>query len=533
MKAVQLIRNKPYARHCLAFVFFTLLCSFTLSVAAKTVAPKTQNDPLENKLPKGISPRKNTSAHSSEYFPGGETSVRTAKNKHAFSQPSANLSLEERLGFAMGKAIFEKLWVSSPSSTTASDGLGPLYNARSCARCHVNNGRGEAPPLDQDTKALRPISLFVRLSIPPNPLQQTLITSGAIDFVAEPTYGAQLQGFANPGGRTEGRLKVSYLPKIQTLSEGDSISLYAPIYEITNLGYGPMHPDTMVSPRLAPPMIGLGLLENISSRDIQDLADPEDSNNDGISGRIRWVKNRQTDSLEIGRFGWKAGSPTLDQQNAAALFHDIGIGSSLFIEPWGDCTAKQDACRSQPHGNTGRHDNLEASQKMTKVLADYTRHLAIPVREEHTKFQAGKEIFHQVGCASCHRPSFTTRADANHPALAEQIIWPYSDLLLHDMGEGLADNRPEGNANGREWRTPPLWGIGFTPYLANNQQEKNRKPQYQQNTNGAEYYLHDGRARSLIEAILWHGGEGLAAANKVRQLSSRHREQLILFLESL
>lgn len=463
----------------------------------------------------------------SALFPGGTTSANVKRNKNAFSHPSAALTLEEKLDFKIGQAVFEKIWVSSPSSTTASDGLGPLYNARSCARCHVNNGRGHAPENKLEPSIFRPISLFVRLSIPPNLQQRKSINEGSMPFVPEPTYGAQLQGFSNPGGQAEGQLKVRYETKLVSLNGGQVVTLYAPSYEVVTLGYGPMHPKTMISPRVAPPMIGLGLLDNISSHDLEALADPNDVDKNGISGRTRRVLNRKTGNIEVGRFGWKGGAPTLEQQNAAALFHDIGIGSALFSEPWGDCTAVQQDCRAAPHGNTARHEGLEASKKLTQLLLDYTQHLSVPARLERNEsnnldIRAGQKIFHQIGCADCHRPSFVTRNNALHPTLSEQKIWPYTDLLLHDMGPGLADNRPEGNATGREWRTAPLWGLGFAP-------EQNLDKQTKQNKS----YLHDGRANNLIEAILWHGGEALASAESVKQLLPLQRQQLLDFLESL
>ena len=217
-----------------------------------------------------------------------------------------------------------------------------------------------------------------------------------------------------------------------------------------------------------------------------------------------------------------AGAPDLEQQNAAALFNDIGIGSALFPAPWGECTSQQTECRKQRHGNTERHDHLEASARMTDVLLHYTRLLAVPARHhsDQASVREGEKLFASLGCPACHQPAFETKANASHPALASQKIWPYTDLLLHDMGAGLADNRPEGNANGREWRTAPLWGLGSGARLA-------------KNLGKDIHYLHDGRARNLLEAILWHGGEAETSKQKVLSLNARERARLIAFLESL
>ncbi|MCL6415164.1 c-type cytochrome [Aestuariirhabdus sp. Z084] len=459
-----------------------------------------------------------------EQLPGGATSARHKADRHSFSQPSANISLEKKLDFRVGNAVFDKIWVTSPSSTTASDGLGPLYNARSCVRCHRNNGRGIPTA---DTPASYPPNssertepgLFLRLSIPPqNEQQQRLLDEHRQGFIAEPTYGSQLQTFAWVGGRAEARLEVSYEEIPLTFADGETIKLRAPSYHLSNPGYGNLHPDTMVSPRLTPALIGMGLLEAIEEQDLLALEDPEDRDGDGISGRANRVWDRQQNKVALGRFGWKAGNPTLEQQNNAALSGDIGIGNWLFPDAYGDCTQHQPACRQQPNGNTELQDGLEASRQMTDLLLLYTRHIAVPRRNSSAdpSVLAGKQVFYQAGCVACHRPAFVTGKNAQLPEQSEQTIWPYSDLLLHDMGAGLADNRPEYAASGLEWRTPPLWGIGLTEAVT-----------------GQAFYLHDGRARSLMEAILWHGGEAQASQQTVLGLDKTERDNLIRFLESL
>lgn len=457
----------------------------------------------------------------SELMPGGTTTFKHRSDRHAFSHPSSNLSLEQGLNFKVGNGVFKKIWVSSPSSTTASDGLGPLYNARSCLRCHVNNGRGQ-PPAERkatDSAQDRAVSLFLRLSIPPQTEEQkNLLSQHRLGFIPEPTYGSQLQGFATQGVNAEGHLNVRYTEIPQRLSGGQIVSLRQPHYTITQLGYGDLHPDTQYSPRVAPPIIGLGLLEAIDEQDLLQLADPEDRDGDGISGRVNNVWNIKTQSVSVGRFGWKAGAPTLEQQNNAALNGDIGISSWLFPKPEGDCTEQQQDCLNQPHGNTAAQDGLEASNTMTDVLLYYTRNLAVPMRRsaESQRALGGKQLFYSAGCTGCHTPKFKTQSSTEWPEQSNQLIWPYTDLLLHDMGEGLADNRSEFSATGREWRTPPLWGIGLTKAVS-----------------GHSYFLHDGRARSLLEAILWHSGEAEQAKQNVVNMTEKERNALIYFLETL
>jgi len=459
-----------------------------------------------------------THSEAGERYAGGRGTYLKRIDKRAFSHPSANLPFEQQLDFRVGQGIFKKLWVSAPTATTASDGLGPVYNARACQRCHLNNGRGHPPSANwPDDNA---VSMFLRLSIPPqDAAQQKLIDERKVGVIPEPTYGGQLQDFAVPGISGEGRMRISYQEQVITLSDGETARLRKPTYSISDLGYGPLHPQTQLSARVAPPMIGLGLLEAISREDLQAQADPDDQNNDGISGRTNQVWNADRQQVDVGRFGWKAGHATLSQQNNSALNGDIGISNPDFQSPYGDCTQQQAACLKMPHGNTERHDNLEASRQMTDLMLLYTRNLAVPARRNTgaPAVLAGKKVFYDSGCQQCHRASFTVHYDPAEPENDKpQQIWPYSDLLLHDMGQGLADQRPEYAATGREWRTAPLWGIGLTHTV-----------------NGHTFFLHDGRARNLLEAILWHGGEATSARNAVVQMPKQDRHNLIRFLESL
>lgn len=448
--------------------------------------------------------------------PGGEaTSQGSTNNRNAFSNASGNLSLSKEFDFKIGNAVFEKLWVSSPASTKSSDGLGPLYNARSCGRCHMRNGRGHTPA--ENWPGDNAVSMLLRLSIPPQTEgHRELLASGRANVIPEPTYGTQLQDLAIKGHAGEGRMQIAYKKKTVTFADGETVALRAPSYRITDLSYGPLHPQTLVSPRIAPQMIGLGLLEAIPAQDILAKADPEDRDGDGISGRANRVWSLENNRSMLGRFGWKAGSPTILQQTAEAFAGDIGISSDLIRKSFGDCMPGQAVCRNAPHGESGKQPEIKRS--LLNLVAFYSRNIAVPRRRNARAPEArsGEAIFHNTGCAACHIPKLRTGQNSPDPNLRGQTIRPYTDLLLHDMGPGLADGRPEAQANGREWRTAPLWGIGLTKTVS-----------------GHTFFLHDGRARNLTEAILWHGGEAQAARDKFSRLSKRERDQLIAFLESL
>jgi CxxC motif-containing protein (DUF1111 family) len=336
--------------------------------------------------------------------------------------------------------------------------------------------------------------------------------------IAEPTYGTQLQNFAIQGVKAEGHMRIDYKETAVELGDGTEVSLRVPVYSIGAPGYGPLRSDTMLSARVAPPMIGLGLLEMIDEKDILTSSDPADSNGDGISGRPNRVWSVEQGDVMLGRFGWKAGVATINEQAQTAFSTDIGISVPLFPAGAGECTEYQPECTRAPDGNSVQYDGLEAGHQVTGLVTFYARNLAVPARRDydHPDVLTGKRLFYQNGCIACHRPKFVTRSDASYPEQSGQLIWPYTDLLLHDMGEGLADGRPEGEADGREWRTAPLWGIGLTTKVG-----------------GHGYYLHDGRARSILEAILWHGGEAQRSRDAVIGMSTPDRERLIRFVESL
>ena len=448
-----------------------------------------------------------------ERLSGGSATNRRRFDRDAFSQPSANLPFEARAQFAIGNGLFRRPWVSSPSSTRSADGLGPLYNARSCQRCHLKDGRGH-PPVDADDSA---VSMLIRLSVPPRTEEdRALLASGRASVIPDPIYGTQLQDVAVPGLAAEGRIRITRVEREVTLEDGTTVALEEPRYEIVDTGYGPLDSHVMTSPRVAPPMIGLGLLEAIAEADIVARADPDDADGDGISGRSRRVWSPGTGAMMLGRFGWKAGAASIVDQSAAAMSGDIGVSSPLAPAPWGECTERQPACRSGPHGaDTG---GFEAPAEVMEAIVFYSRHLAVPARrgEDEPSVLRGKELFYGIGCTGCHTPKHATRRDWPLEPLAGQLIWPYTDLLVHDMGDDLADGRSEGDASGREWRTSPLWGIGLTDVV-----------------NGHTRFLHDGRARNLVEAILWHGGGAERSRDAFRAMPRVDRDALIAFLNSL
>lgn len=432
-----------------------------------------------------------------EELAGGDTTVFDA-TPSAFSLSARNMSFERRQRFVVGNSFFNKNWVTAPSSTEGRDGLGPTFNARSCSSCHFHDGRGRPPEGDEPF-----VGVLLRISIPGEGPH-----GGPL---AAPIYGDQLQPSGIEGVPGEAVPKVSYTEVPGAFADGEPYSLRAPTYALDEPAFGPLPPDLLVSPRVAPAMIGLGLLESIPEAELLAREDPDDRDGDGISGRANRVWDVEAGALAVGRFGWKAGQPTVRQQTAGAFNGDMGLTTALF--PDENCPEGQDACRAAPTGGSP-----EVADDLLADIVLYAETLAVPARRDvaDATVLRGRQVFRDVGCADCHVPRHLTAADAALEEARGQTIWPYTDLLLHDMGEGLADGRPDYAADGREWRTPPLWGIGLV-----------------QAVNGHTNFLHDGRARSLLEAVLWHGGEAEAAQKAVVALPRADRDALITFLESL
>jgi CxxC motif-containing protein (DUF1111 family) len=415
----------------------------------------------------------------------------------AFTFPLANLAKADERTFFFGNRLFNTNWVQAPGSVDAFDGLGPVFNRVSCAGCHTRDGRGRPPepggPLE---------SMLIRLSLAgegehggPRP---------------HPSYGDQLNDRAILGVPAEGRVEITYVETPGTFADGTAYSLRRPIYAIVDPTFGPLGAETLISPRVAPQVIGLGLLEAVPQATIHALADADDADGDGISGRANLVWDIEAGAMALGRFGWKASQPSLRQQNAGAALGDIGLTSPL--HPVDNCAAGQTACAAAPNGGAP-----ELSASFLDKLTLYTRSLAVPAQRDadDPRVRLGFDLFRSIGCDACHLPTLVT-GPAAMPALADQTIHPFTDLLLHDMGPDLADGRPDFGASGQEWRTPPLWGLGQI-----------------ETVNRHTLLLHDGRARSAAEAILWHGGEGAAARAAFEALPAEDREALLRFLGSL
>ena len=449
-----------------------------------------------------------------EVMQGGAATSTKPINADAFSHFSSNITFSEEEDFKLGNALFRKFWVSSPSSTQASDGLGPLFNARACQSCHLKDGRGHPPEGASDAT-----SMFLRLARPAQTDEERKAVADlkVVNF-PDPVYGAQLQDLAVPGLAAEGRMTISYTEEAVTLAGGETVSLRRPSYAVSDLAYGPLDPATTLSPRIANPMIGMGLIEAITDADILAKADPDDADSDGISGRAARARDHRTGELKLGRFGWKAHNASVRDQSASAFKGDIGISSPDAPSHWGDCTAAQKDCLSLPNGVQARLGDTEAPDPVLDLVTFYSENLAPPARRnvDDATVLKGKAQFYGAGCIACHTPKYVTSRNAGNKAQAFQLIWPYSDFLLHAMGEGVADGQQVADASGREWRTPPLWGIGLTDEV-----------------NGHTFFLHDGRARNLTEATLWHGGDAQAARDGFAALSPDERKALITFLESL
>lgn len=452
-----------------------------------------------------------------EHYPGGTTGKFVKLDAGALFVPSASLGNSGDMDFNIGKAMFKKLWASAPAATKASNGLGPLYNARSCLSCHIKNGRGHVPDVGFPNEDAN--SMLIRLSIEPQTVEQLdKLAAGLVNVIVEPTYGGQLQDVAISGFAAEGKISVKWAYENITFDDGAVVELRKPEFTINALGYGNMHNDLMTSPRIATQMVGMGLIDAIDGAKIAKNADPDDVNDDGVSGRVNMVWDKEAHGLSVGRFGWKAGQPNLRQQVASAFSGDIGIGNPIFPAGAGECTDGQAECLAAPTGNSKAMDGFELSDELLNLTTYFNANLAVPHRQNaaNDNILLGKKEFYEVGCISCHIPKHITGERSPYKDLHNELIWPYSDFLLHDMGDDLADNRPEGQASGNEWRTPPLWALGAA-----------------RNVSKSWQLLHDGRARSIEEAILWHGGEATSAKAKFMTLSAAQRKALTDFVESL
>ncbi|WP_201592088.1 di-heme oxidoredictase family protein [Psychrobacter sp. Pi2-51] len=457
---------------------------------------------------------------------GGDSGI-SITSAESYSKPSSNLTALRKGSFFIGNAFFQQPWVIAPASTDSRDGLGALFNVAACQSCHVKDGRGHAPMSSKDDAD----SLLIRLSMPATTDEQRQqLQDSLIEKVVHPMYGGQLQDRGIQGVPAEARIAVQWTDMPVTFADGYVETLRAPSFKLTKPGYGAFDNEMMVSPRVALPMIGLGLLEQIPDDDIKKQAVNNNSTSD-ISGKFNWVMDPQTGKHALGRFGWKAGQTKLITQNQSAFNEDMGLTSN--IRPHESCMPSQTACINATTGADEQGNGkplVEVNDEIAKFVEFYTRNLAVPHRRNANDklVLAGKKHFYDMGCQSCHTPRYQLpKTDDDHLEQHGQVIYPYTDLLLHDMGDALADRTIAGKlpakdaqveflANSYEWRTPALWGIGLA-----------------QTVDPQATFLHDGRARTLMEAVLWHGGEAERQRQKVLKLDKQGRAELNAFLKSL
>lgn len=418
----------------------------------------------------------------------------------AFAEEVGNLDWRLSLRFDEGDGIFERPFRAANASTYGSnaDGLGPIYNATSCETCHFSDGRTEPLPGQ---------GMLMRLSIPG--------TGAHGGPKPHPIYGGQFGDQSIEGVAPEGYLDITYEEIAGTYGDGTPYTLLNPVIIPAGLSLGPMGDDVMTSVRSPLSMHGLGLLEAIADETLAEWADPQDVDGDGISGKINMVWDSQYEKMRPGRFGWKAEQPTIVTQAGDAASNDMGVSSPYFVNQ--TCTSEQADCLSAQTGADPETPH-EFSAKQLDDIRAYLSFLAVPARghlDDPTVIQ-GEKIFYNIGCSGCHMPTVKTGTDHDFRRLHNKTIQPFTDLLLHDMGEGLSDHRPSYLALGNEWRTAPLWGIGLL-----------------ERVNGHTRLLHDGRARNFHEAILWHGGEAKPHREAFRQLSEDDRQAIVNFLKSL
>jgi len=456
--------ERTFERRCLLAGFLGLAAIGLVAQASETTGSGGQGEATAGRIPLG-----------------GATTIDDASSQ-AFSFPAPNLSPEALEQHLEGDFDFETPFVTAPAEHQA--GLGPKFNNTSCINCHVNDGRGRPDKIGTPLS-----SLLLRVSLPgKNP------ETGGPKPV--PGIGTQLADRAVYGEEPDGQFRIAYEPVGVTYPDGAEVELRRPRYIIEGTRE-PLPPETLISPRVAPPVFGRGLLEAIPVEELEKLADPEDQDGDGISGKLNRVYDPAAKEMRPGRFGHKAGQATMLAQSASAYLDDMGISSPL---------------------KPGDYEQPEVDWETLEDVTFYSQTLAVPRQRnaDDPIVLKGEKLFAELNCVACHQPEFETGELEGVPSVSGQEIRPYTDLLLHDMGEGLADHRPEYDADGYEWRTPPLWGVGLTRVVG-----------------GHTFFLHDGRARNLEEAILWHGGEAEASKDAFMNLPVEDRDALLQFLESL
>ena len=422
---------------------------------------------------------------------GGGTTV-FSDNSTAFSTVAPNATGTDFTNHAFGDAQFEQAFVTAPSIVNA--GLGTIFNNTSCVSCHIKDGRSVFPSNITNLSGLllRGSIAGFGLNGSPNPI---------------PGFGTQIQNQAIFGTVPEARYQVVFSTTTETLNDGTVVNLRKPIFTLID-PYIALPAVIMLSPRIATPVFGLGLLEGISEANLLAQEDLNDANGDGISGKANYVWDPFLKQTKIGRFGWKANSSSILVQCASAYVEDMGITNYVFPNETGF---------NQSNGQDGLNDDPEISNAILDAVTLYCQTLAVPAARNinNLDVRRGAKTFEEISCVKCHTPKQQSGYNAI-ASISNQTFYPYTDLLLHDMGSGLADNRPDYLATGNEWKTRPLWGIGLTQIV-----------------NGHTTFLHDGRARNVTEAIMWHGGEAQNSRAQFKQLSLQKRNELLAFINSL
>ena len=434
--------------------------------------------------------------NSKEHLPLMDTEISVNREtRESFAAPIPALSLKKMRQFTGGRHLFRRSWTPAPSSVKSLDGLGPVFNRVSCSGCHVKDGRGRPPE-----KGSKFRSMVIKLGIYKNN-----------KILPDPNYGYQLNDKAILGVPYEGKATITYSKKAVLYKDKSSLELSVPHYSFHSLSFGPLNTNTKYSGRVAPAVFGLGLIEAIKNEDIMKNEDILDVNNDGISGKANFITDVPSNKKVLGRFGWKATRGTLLHHIAGAASEDMGLTSSIF--PKQNCMPIQKECSLQINGG-----EPEISEKQINMLQLYMQTLAVPRQRDAQDKEViqGSKLFTKIGCENCHVSTYRTGQHKDHKELSNRVIKPYSDFLLHNMGPELDDGLQEGKVESREWKTTPLWGIGLVKIV-----------------NKHTRFLHDGRARSIEEAILWHGGEGLSSKEKFLSLSAKERRKVLKFLSSL
>ncbi len=514
---------------------------------------------------------------------GDTTDLAFSSSGHAFSTPAKNLDEKALDKHLAGDADFETAFTRAPNPSFKDfEGVGPVMNHTNCDACHQRDGRANLPLLLNKDGSLTETTgvvhnkdgyyklgnsgVFLRISVENDKTNKAKKSEencwGAP--VAVPNFSDQLfqrsvSGFVNNGpGVGQADVWMKYQTQTITYPDGRKVDLSKPQFFVDNPYDDPDDPDeynpkvgstselfkagVKMGPRIGLPVFGLGLVGAIKNADILDQADPDDKDGDGISGKPNWVCDKEkfdackktgncktNPPISLGKYGWKANTPTAAHQGLGALRGDMGVTNPLFPK---ESIAGTDLMAGYKSANPEYDDykktaegKIEADMRFAQDVIFYTETLHVPGRRniDHPDVRAGAKTFESIGCAKCHTPSYVTGEEKsfsmggkNIPSVENQVIYPFSDMLLHDMGEGLADGRKDFDANGNEWKTRQLWGIGMT-----------------QRVNPGAGFLHDGRAKTLEEAILWHGGESKKIKNDFMKLKKAERDQLIKFLNSL